>query len=118
MKRFLALFLTITMLLAMFAACTPKEEPQGQETTPESTTQGEEVVVTPTEKMAAEIVASLNPTVSFDASFDCKEAVFSNATSDAAIVNAFTAEGYTRIEAQMVDGAKFEAIYEIYKPLG
>ena len=38
MKRFLALFLTIIMLLAMFAACKPDNGTQNTGTTPEGTT--------------------------------------------------------------------------------
>ena len=49
MKRFLALFLTITMLLAMFASCI--KTPDAQQTTPESTTPGD---TTPTQTTPAE----------------------------------------------------------------
>ncbi len=119
MKRFLALFLTIVMLVSITSCnlltpttTTPAEttpaETTPAETTPDETTPagGEENV--PTAKTAAEIVASLNPTVSFAASVGCQEAVFSGATSDSAVLSAFTSEGYTSVEADMVDGAKFE----------
>ena len=110
MKRFFALFLTIVMLLSMFVACKPQNQ-EPQETTSESiTTPEEKPIVPPTPKMADEIVASLNPQVSFDATFDCKEAIFSDVASADAILSAFLAEGYTRLEVNMVDGPKFDTV--------
>ncbi len=120
MKRFLALLLTIVMLLAMFAACKPNDEPQAttpEATTPEATTPdnttpegGDGPIAPPTETMAAEIVAGLNPAQLFEATFDCQEAIFEDVADFDAILNAFLAEGYTRLSVDMVEGAKFETI--------
>ena len=103
MKRFLALFLTLIMLVSMIASCTPKQK--DDQTTPPG---GD--VVTPTDKMAADIVATLNPSKQFEATFDCQEAIFTDVASKDAILGAFTAEGYTAVEANMVEGAKFETV--------
>jgi glyoxylase-like metal-dependent hydrolase (beta-lactamase superfamily II) len=114
MKRFLALFLTIIMLLAMFASCKPNEVPE--ETTPESTTpeattpdQGG-TIMPPMENLAEHILPPLNPTQLFDASFGCKEAIFQDVESIDKILAAFTSQGYTQIAADMVEGAKFQTI--------
>ena len=114
MKRFLALFLTIIMLLAMFASCKPNEVPE--ETTPESTTpeattpdQGG-TIMPPMENLAEHILPPLNPTQLFDASFGCKEAIFQDVASIDKILAAFTSQGYTQIAADMVEGAKFQTI--------
>ena len=130
MKRFLALLLTIVMLLAMFAACKPNDEPQAttpQTTTPEVTTPEnippenttpdgtvtEEPIpdfdnpAEPTNKQAAEIVVSLNPAQVFEATFDCQEAIFEGVDAIYDILNAFWKEGYTRLDVDTVDGAKF-----------
>ena len=104
MKRFLALFLTLIMLVSMFASCAPEPEPQETTTTPAGD------VVEPTETMAADIVASLSPSKQFAATFDCQEAVFSDVASKDAILSAFLAEGYTLLDVNMVDGAKIETI--------
>ena len=137
MKRFLALFLTIIMLLAMFASCIKTPEAQ---TTPESTTPGEttptlttpvdttppadttttppettteggdDPVIPPTQTSAEEIVTALNPAQLFDSSLDSKEAILENVASFDAILNAFATEGYTKLSVDMVDGAKFETV--------
>ena len=131
MKRFLALFLTIIMLLAMFASCNPTPAPQEttpesttpeettpEETTPEATTPDDTVTeepipdfdnpAEPTNKLAAEIVASLNPAQVFEATFDCQEAIFGEVEAIYDILNAFWKEGYTRLDVDKVDGAKFD----------
>ncbi len=125
MKRFLALFLTIIMLLSLFASCKPNDDPQEttpeattpEATTPESTTPGEttpddgdDPIVPPTEKMAAEIVEALNPAQLFEATFGCQEAIFEDVASRDTILDAFKAEGYTQLDVDMVEGAKFETI--------
>ena len=133
MKRFLALFLTIIMLLAMFAACKPDNGTQNTETTPEGTTPEvttpeqttpevttPEVTTTeeevpdfdepaaPTAKMAGEIVAALNPKETFLATFECQEAIFENVEKIYDILKAFWNEGYTRLAVDTVTGAKFD----------
>ena len=141
MKRFLALFLTIIMLLAM-VSCNlfPNKEPQ--ETTNESTTtEGtptepvtepttepvtepvappqEQIPdfdnpVAPTAKMATDIVASLNPAQQFEATFDCYEAILADVEAIYDTLNAFWQEGYTRLDVDEVEGAKFD-IYLLTK---
>ena len=149
MKRFLALFLTIIMLLSI-VACSQPQNTDPQETTAESTTsQGttsepdgtssepdgtsSEPAVTdpgdiepeepipdfdnpaePTEKTADAIVESLHPTQSFDATFDCKEAIIKDVTAIYDTLNAFWKEGYTRLAVDEVEGAKFD-IYLLTK---
>ena len=133
MKRFLALFLTIIMLLAMFAACKPDNGTQNTGTTPEGTTPAvttpEETTpevttpeqttstgdipnfdepVAPTAKMAGEIVAALNPKETFLATFECQEAIFENVEKIYDILKAFWNEGYTRLAVDTVTGAKFD----------
>ena len=179
MKRFLALFLTIIMLLAI-VSCTPNVEPvetTAESTTPEVTTpevttpevttpevttpevttpevttpevttpevttpevttpevttpevttpevttpevttpevttpdDGDDPIVPPVDKTAADIVASLNPNQSFEATFDCQEAIFEDVASFNTILDAFKTAGYTQLEVSMVEGAKFETI--------
>ena len=149
MKRFLALFLTIIMLLAI-VSCTPNFEPvetTAESTTPEVTTpevttpevttpevttpevttpevttpevttpevttpdDGDDPIVPPVDKTAADIVASLNPNQSFEATFDCQEAIFEDVASFNTILDAFKTAGYTQLEVSMVEGAKFETI--------
>ena len=114
MKRFLALFLTIVMLLAMFVSCKPDTNPQ--ETTPEATTpevttpDGGGTIMPPTENFAEHILPPLSPAQLFDATFDCKEAIFRDVESIDKILTAFTSQGYTQLAADMVEGAKFETV--------
>ena len=68
----------------------------------------------PTAKMAGEIVAELNPTEQFEATFDCQEAIFAGARSANKVLAAFWQEGYTRLEPDTVEGAKFD-IYLLTK---
>ena len=137
MKRFLALFLTIIMLLAIVSCGDPhNNEPQetvSESTNPEAnTTEPLTEPVTepvappqepipdfdnpmaPTAKMAAEIVASLNPAQQFEATFDCYEAVFVDVEAIYDTLNAFWKEGYTRQNVDMIKGAKFD-IYLLTK---
>ena len=141
MKRFLALFLTIVMLLSM-VACNQSKNPDAQDTTTEGTTttpegtssstpeettsQPEETSSStpeetteepipdfdnpadPTAKTAEAIVDSLNPAQTFEATFGCKEAIFEGITAIYDILNAFWSEGYTRLDVDTVDGAKFK----------
>ena len=131
MKRFLALFLTIVMLLAAFASCNKKPVTDGttpdgttlenttpEATTPEVTTPDAPIIeapeipdfnnpAEPTEKMASEIVASLSPAQVFEATFDCQEAIFAEVEAIYDILNAFWKEGYTRLDVDTVAGAKF-----------
>ena len=114
MKRFLALFLTIIMILAMFASCKPNEVPE--ETTPESTTpeattpdQGG-TIMPPMENWAEHILPPLNPTQLFDATFGCIEAIFEDVESLDNILVAFTSQGYSQLAVNTVEGAKFETI--------
>ena len=81
-------------------------------TTPEVTTPdgGDDPVVPPVDKTAADIVASLNPNQSFEATFDCQEAIFEDVASFNTILDAFKTAGYTQLEVSMVEGAKFETI--------
>ena len=115
MKRFLALFLTIIMLLAMFASCvkTPDAQETTESTTPGATTPAESIPdfnnpQAPTAKTADEIVASLNPTASFEATFDCQEAILNDVEKIYDVLNAFWAEGYIRQAVDTVTGAKFD----------
>ena len=113
MKRFLALFLTIVMLLAMFVSCKPDTDPKEttpEVTTPEVTTPDPNQPVVPVEKTAGDIVAELGPKQTFLSTFDCQEAVFENLTSGDEILNAFVAEGYTKLDVDMVEGATFETV--------
>ena len=78
-------------------------------TTPEETTTPEEIIpADPALKAAAEIVASLNPTQSFEATFDCYEAIFKDVETGDNILNAFLNEDYTRLDVDTVEGAKFD----------
>ena len=137
MKRFLALFLTIIMLLSMVSCnlfqngkpqettaesntpeSTTPEATTPEETTPEETTPGEtkpeepipdfDNPTDPTSKMAAEIIASLNPAQQFEATFDCQEAIFAGVEAIYNILDAFWKEGYTRLDVDEVEGAKFD----------
>ena len=123
MKRFLALFLTIVMLLAMFASCQPKvpqettpegstpEGPTPEATTPEETTPDEGgQIVPPMPNWAEHIIPPLNPTQLFNTNDGCKEAIFENATSIDKIIAAFKNEGYTQLTADMVEGAKLQTV--------
>lgn len=120
MKRFLALFLTIIMLLSLFVACKRNEEPQvttpevttPEVTTPDETTTPDEggTITPPPENWAEHIIPPLNPSQLFDATFDCKEAIFQDVESIDNILVAFNSQGYTQIAADMVDGAKFQTI--------
>ena len=118
MKRFLALFLALIMLLAMFASCQPKtpQETTPEETTPEATTPeettpaGNDPIIPPTNKMAGEIVGELNPTQLFATNTECNEAIFANLESPDAILGAFKAEGYTQVTADAVEGAKIQTV--------
>ena len=120
MKRFLALFLTIIMLLAMFASCKPNNTPQETTpevttpagTTPEETTTPDEggQIMPPKQLLASEILEGLNPVQLFEATVDCQEAIFQNVASIDAIRSAFTNEGFKKIDADTVDGAKFETV--------
>ena len=123
MKRFLALFLTLIMLLAMFASCkpeTPKETTPEvttpevttpEATTPEETTPDEGGQIMPPKKLSAlEILETLNPAQQFEATFDCQEAIIKDVASIDALRGAFTNEGFTKLEVNMVEGAKFETI--------
>ena len=113
MKRFLALFLTIVMLLAMFVSCKPDTDPKEttpEVTTPEVTTPDPNQPVVPVGKTAGDIVAELGPKQTFLSTFGCQEAVFEGLTSSDEILNAFAAEGYTKLDVDMVEGAKFETI--------
>ena len=123
MKRFLALFLTIVMLLAMFASCKPEtpeettpevttpEVTTPEATTPEETTPDEGGTIIPPKKLSAlEILETLNPAQQFEATFDCQEAIIKDVASIDALRGAFTNEGFTKLEVNMVEGAKFETI--------
>ena len=158
MKRFLALFLTIVMLLAMVScnlsqgtnpqettpesttpdvttpdvttpdvttpeATTPEvttpEETTPEETTPEVTTPEDPMPdfnnpAEPTAKMASAIVDDLNPAQMFEATFECSEAIFVGVEEIYDILKAFWQEGYTRLDVDTVDGAKFD-IYLLTK---
>ena len=108
---------------------TTPEETTPEETTPEETTPEEttpEVTESdvpapdfntpaePTAKMAGEIVAELNPTEQFEATFDCQEAIFAGARSANKVLAALWQEGYTRLDVDTVEGAKFD-IYLLTK---
>ena len=151
MKRFLALFLTIIMLLSV-VSCNFSQG-QGQTTTPESTTPevttpdvttpdvttpdvttpdvttpdvttpdetttpDEGGQITPPKQLSAsEILELLNSSQSFEATFDCQETIIRDVapTGDVMSINvirsAFTTEGFTQLEVDMVEGAKFETI--------
>ncbi len=139
MKRFLALFLTIVMLLAIVSCSNPQNnEPQetvGESTNPEATDPVTEPTtepvtepvappqepipdfdnpMAPTAKMASEIVASLNPAQQFEATFDCYEAIFADVEAIYDTLDAFWQEGYTRLDVDEVEGAKFD-IYLLTK---
>ena len=90
-----------------------------EETTPEETTP-EEIIpdfnnpAEPTAKMASAIVDDLNPAQTFEATFDCYEAIFVGVEEIYNILKAFWQEGYTRLDVDTVDGAKFD-IYLLTK---
>lgn len=116
MKRFLALFLTTIMLLSM-VSCNLFQGNKPQETTPESTTPQETTtpddggqIMPPMENWAEDILPPLNPSQLFDATFDCKEAIFENVESIDNILVAFTSQGYSQLAVNTVEGAKFETI--------
>lgn len=118
MKRFLALFLALIMLLAMFASCQPKtpQETTPEETTPEATTPEETTpdeggqIMPPMPNWAEHIIPPLNPTQLFNTNDGCKEAIFENVTSIDKIIAAFKNEGYTQLTADMVEGAKLQTV--------
>ena len=104
-------------------ATTPESTtPEGttpEETTPEETT-SEEIIpdfnnpAEPTAKMASAIVDDLTPAQTFEATFDCYEAIFVGVEEIYDILKAFWQEGYTRLDVDTVDGAKFD-IYLLTK---
>ena len=104
-------------------ATTPESTtPEGttpEETTPEETTP-EEIIpdfnnpAEPTAKMASAIVDDLTPAQKFEATFDCYEAIFVGVEEIYDILKAFWQEGYTRLDVDTVDGAKFD-IYLLTK---
>ncbi len=105
MKRFLALFLTIVMLVTTLGSCGflfNKNE--------ETTTDDGGTIMPPKELSASEILEGLNPTQLFDATFGCKEAIIKDVTSIDAIRSAFTNEGFTKLDVDMVEGAQLETI--------
>ena len=108
---------------------TPEETestPEETESTPEVTESTPEVTepdvpapdfnipAEPTAKMAEEIVATLNPTEQFEATFDCQEAIFAGERSANKVLAAFWQEGYNRLVVDTVEGAKFD-IYLLTK---
>ena len=141
MKRFLALFLTLIMVVTMLASCTPAfilglplllpaalseettfpeettpevttpEVTTPEATTPEETTPDEGGQIIPPKKLSAlEILETLNPAQQFEATFDCQEAIIKDVASIDALRGAFTNEGFTKLDVNMVEGAKFETI--------
>ena len=61
----------------------------------------------PTDKLATEIVASLEPAQVFEATFDCQEAILTGVDTIYNTLYAFWQEGYTRLDVDTVTGAKF-----------
>ena len=126
MKRFLALFLTLIMLLSMVScnlfqgkeqattpeSTTPEATTPAETTTPVETTTPDEggTIMPPVENWAEHIIPPLNPSQLFDSTFGCKEAIFQDVESIDNILVAFKSQGYTQIAADMVEGAKFQTI--------
>ena len=99
----------VTTAIVWIVVANKNNEPA--ETTPAVTTPNtDDPGVSPTDKTAADIVASLSPAQVFEATFGCQEAIFENIVSRDTVLNAFKAEGYTQLDVGMVEGAKFETI--------
>ena len=101
--------IVVTTAIVWIVVANKNNEPA--ETTPAVTTPNtDDPGVSPTDKTAADIVASLSPAQVFEATFGCQEAIFENVASRDTVLNAFKAEGYTQLDVGMVEGAKFETI--------
>ena len=101
--------IVVTTAIVWIVVANKNNEPA--ETTPAVTTPNtDDPGVPPTDKTAADIVASLSPAQVFEATFGCQEAIFENIASRDTVLNTFKAEGYTQLDVGMVEGAKFETI--------
>ena len=93
---------------------TPEETTTPEVTEPDVPAPDFNTPAEPTAKMAEEIVTALNPTEQFEATFDCQEAIFAGERSANRILAALWQEGYTRLDVDTVEGAKFD-IYLLTK---
>ena len=112
MKKLLALILALTMLCAIFAACT--ETPDGDTNAPTDAA-SDTAAPTDTETQrelsdvsAFEILYFLNPITRYESTFGTAEYIFEDLDGIDHIISAFTDEDFSIVNTTPIAGAKFE----------